>query len=91
MNEIKERYEKLVLEEDDLNNKIKTCQTAIDAVMMAVLKEGDSLHMLTTEDVIVAIHKLEMDARTELLHLQLRKFKFSYTLSHGTNLGIKVI
>ncbi|TXK75441.1 hypothetical protein [Paenibacillus sp. N3.4] len=74
------KYEQLVLEEDELVSKIHTCQTAINAVMDAVLKEGKSLHMLMVEDVITMVHGLEIDCQTNLLHLRLKKFLLAYEI-----------
>jgi hypothetical protein len=67
------KRDKLLAEEEQLLNKITTCQTMLKAVMNALEDEGANLHLLTVEDVLTLIHSFEANAQTELLHLQLEK------------------
>lgn len=66
-------YESLALEENELLDKLRTCQIMIEAIMNAIVEERDSLQLLTVEDVLTEIHTLELELRTELLHLRLEK------------------
>lgn len=71
MSEVSNKNEMLQAEEQ-LLNKITTCQTMLQAVMSALQDEDVNLHLLTAEDVLVLIHSIESDAQMELLHLRLK-------------------
>ncbi|NQX66655.1 hypothetical protein HQN90_11005 [Paenibacillus alba] len=66
-------YESIVHEENELLDKLRTCQSIIEAILYAFAEERDSIHLLTVEDVLMEIHSLELELRTELLHLRLDK------------------
>lgn len=68
-----DKYEQLVLEEDILIQRIATCEECINAILAYILKNCQSVHLLTAEDIVNAVHLIGKDLQTELLHLRLEK------------------
>lgn len=68
-----DKYEQLVLEEDTLIQRIATCEECINAILAYILKNCQSVHLLTAEDIVNAVHLIGKDLQTELLHLRLEK------------------
>jgi hypothetical protein len=66
-------YETLVLEENELLAKLRTCQSMIEAILDAFTEDRHSFHLLTVEDVLTEVHTMELEIRTELLHLRFEK------------------
>ncbi|WP_409342857.1 hypothetical protein [Paenibacillus sp. MBLB4367] len=67
------KYEQLVLEEDILIQRIATCEECVNAILAYILKNSQSIHLITAEDIINAVHLIGKDLQTELLHLRLEK------------------
>ncbi|MCR8633933.1 hypothetical protein [Paenibacillus radicis (ex Xue et al. 2023)] len=73
MSDASSKHDKLLEEEQQLQNKITTCQTMLQVVFNALQDETVNLHLLTVEDIVVLIHSFEANAHTELLHLWFEK------------------
>jgi hypothetical protein len=53
--------------------QIQTCEEVLFSIMNTVRQRGTSMHLLTVEDIISFIHRMELDFRTELLHVNLEQ------------------
>lgn len=53
--------------------KIQTCEEVLLTIMNTVRQRGTSMHLLTVEDIITFIQRMELDFRTELLHVNLEQ------------------
>ncbi len=82
MSDMREQYEHLVCEEDALHSEIKTCQIVVDTILSAVHKEAGCLNILIAEEILEFVHQLEVNARTDILHLRLEKSKLAYEIEH---------
>jgi len=65
-------YEKLVVEEEELLERIKFCEGCQWALLEYVCRHGE-LGEALGEEILTDIHQIEQDLRTELLHLRLEK------------------
>jgi hypothetical protein len=61
MNNIIEKYEDLVAEEDTLIKRIQTCEECVLVILDYIAKKADSIHVLTVEDVVSAVHVIGKD------------------------------
>lgn len=73
MDDLREKYDQLVLEEDQLIQKIGVCEGSITAILEYITNKCDSINALIVEDIISSVHTIEKDLQTELLHLKLEK------------------
>ncbi|TCZ78412.1 hypothetical protein E0485_07880 [Paenibacillus albiflavus] len=72
MNEYRNKYEQLELEEDELIQKIGLCEGSISMIVDYIASNGDKgIHI--GESIISAVHTIEKDLQTELLHIRLEK------------------
>jgi acetolactate synthase regulatory subunit len=54
--------------------QIQTCEEVLLSILDIVRQRGTaSIHLLTIEDIITHINKMEMDFRTELIHIHLEQ------------------
>lgn len=63
----------LLNEEVTFMQQIQTCEDVLFIIMNTVRQRGTSMHLLTVEDIISFIHRMELDFRTELLHVNLEQ------------------
>ncbi|OXM87393.1 hypothetical protein [Paenibacillus rigui] len=63
----------LLNEEMTFMQQIQTCEEVLFTIMNTVRQHGTSMHLLTVEDIITFIHRMELDFRTELLHVNLEQ------------------
>ena len=63
----------LLTEEMTFMQQIQTCEDVLFIIMNTVRQRGMSMHLLTVEDIITFIHRMELDFRTELLHVNLEQ------------------
>jgi hypothetical protein len=73
MNEIAEQYERVIEEEDELLERIRTCEAYLNAILEETYRSGGRHHRLTVEDILTAVFRISSDLRTELLHVQFEK------------------
>lgn len=73
MQEVQTKYEQALQEEDTLTQRISLCKEFIDIILEYISHKADSIHILTAEDIVTAIHTIGQDLETELLHLRLEK------------------
>ncbi|MBP1991886.1 hypothetical protein [Paenibacillus eucommiae] len=73
MDDVMVTYENLALEEDTLVQRIRVCEDCVSVILDYISNKNDSTHILTVEDIVSAIHVIEQDLQTELLHLKLEK------------------
>lgn len=73
MKETAEYYERLVDEENDLLDRIETCDAYMNAILEYTYREGQKHHKLTVEGIVTAVYAISSDLRTELVHVQLEK------------------
>lgn len=74
------KYEKIALEERTLNQRIATCRDCISILLDYISINADSIHILTVEEIVSAIHAISQDLDTELLHLRLEKGRLEYKI-----------
>jgi hypothetical protein len=73
MNDEKIKYEHLLVEEDTLQQRIKVCDEGLTLLIEYISTTAESIHLLTAEDILSFIHKMQQDLQTELFHLRLEK------------------
>ncbi|MDU0205841.1 MULTISPECIES: hypothetical protein [Paenibacillus] len=73
MQEIQIKYEETLQEESILTQRISLCHEFIDIILKYISQNADSIHILTAEDIVTAVHTIGQDLDTELLHLRLEK------------------
>ncbi|BFT69180.1 hypothetical protein [Paenibacillus sp. P36] len=73
MQEVQTKYEQALQEEDTLTQRISLCKEFIDIILEYISHKADSIHILTAEDIVTAVHTIGQDLETELLHLRLEK------------------
>ncbi|MZQ80686.1 hypothetical protein GQF01_00765 [Paenibacillus sp. 5J-6] len=73
MHQIQTKYEQVLQEETVLIQRIGLCKEFIDIILEYTSQKADSIHILTAEDIVTAVHTIGQDLDTELLHLRLEK------------------
>jgi len=71
--EITAKQKALLGEELQFMQQIQTCEEALFTIMNMVRQHGTSMHLLAVEDIVTFIHRMELDFRTELLHVNLEQ------------------
>ena len=73
MNDLASKYNDLVKQEKAFFKQIDTAELCLIAIFDYTFQYGEVTDKLTLEDMIMAMHQIEMDLRTEMLHLRLEK------------------
>ncbi|NQX68634.1 hypothetical protein HQN90_21130 [Paenibacillus alba] len=73
MQEVQTKYEEALKEETILTQRISLCKEFIDIILEYICHNADSIHILTAENILTAVHTIGQDLDTELLHLKLEK------------------
>ncbi|MBA2943566.1 hypothetical protein HZF08_35415 [Paenibacillus sp. CGMCC 1.16610] len=73
MNDILIKYNEAIKEEQILIQRINVCKEFVDVILTYISEKADSIHILTAEDIVTAVHTIGQDLDTELLHLRLEK------------------
>lgn len=73
MNDLASKYDEMALRENSFYKQIGTAELCITAIINYIFQYGDLTDKLTIEEVLNVIHQIEMDLRTNLLHLRLEK------------------
>lgn len=72
MDDLREKYEQLVLEEDELIQKIGVCEGCISMILEYIPNNSDA-DVQIGESIVSAVHTIEKDLQTELLQVRLEK------------------
>jgi hypothetical protein len=67
------KYDEFVAEENVLIQRIGVCKEFIEVILKYISDKADSIHILTAEDIVTAVHTMGQDLGTELLHIRLEK------------------
>ncbi len=67
------KYDEFVAEENVLIQRIGVCKEFIEVILKYISDKADSIHILTAEDIVTAVHTMGQDLDTELLHIRLEK------------------
>lgn len=67
------KHNALLGEELQCMQQIQTCEDIVFTILNLVRQHGRSIHLLTVEEIIQMIHQMELDYRTELLHVNLEQ------------------
>ncbi|MCM3269995.1 hypothetical protein [Paenibacillus elgii] len=81
MNNLQSKYENLIEEERLLADKIESCEECVEAILDYIAKKANTIHVLTAEEIVSAVHAIGKDLRTELLHVKLERSIVSNKLS----------
>ncbi|MDD9271503.1 hypothetical protein ACFPES_31160 [Paenibacillus sp. GCM10023248] len=73
MQQTQTKYDEALQEEAILTQRISLCKEFIDIILEYITHKADSIHILTAEDIVTAVHTIGQDLETELLHLRLEK------------------
>lgn len=66
--------EQFVVREDEIVQRIHTCEEVMAIVLDMVYKQGqNTLHIETVKEALLSILRLQQDMQTELLSLRLEK------------------
>ncbi|MNP66891.1 hypothetical protein D3C76_1626520 [compost metagenome] len=71
--ELMKDYNGMVEEEDELYKGIQVCEECTEHVLDCIAERAGSIHILTAEAILSAIHVIMEDLQTELLHLRIEK------------------
>lgn len=80
--EIQSFYENLILEEDELVAKVRLCEDCQWTLFQFFGQKGEAGRGIS-EEILTAIHIIEQDLRTELLHLRIEKSNLAGKMSGG--------
>ncbi|WP_242772459.1 hypothetical protein [Brevibacillus parabrevis] len=83
MNEIAAQYEQKVEEEDRLIDSIQTCEAYMLVLLEHTYQKGMQYHKEAMEKILMALHTVCNDWRTDLLHAQLAKALLSCQMKQG--------
>lgn len=81
MNNLQSKYETLLEEERLLAEKIGSCEECVEVILGYIAKKADTIHVLTAEEMVSALHNMGKDLRMELLHVKLERSIVSNKLS----------
>ncbi len=73
MDELASRYDELAAQERTLFQQISTAELSLSALFNYIFQYVDVTNKLIVEDIMSAVHQIELDLRTEMLHLRLEK------------------
>lgn len=71
--ELMKDYNGMIEEEDALYKGIQVCEECMDSILDCIAEKAESIHMLTAEAILSAVHVIMKDLQTELLHLRIEK------------------
>ncbi|WP_027092748.1 hypothetical protein [Cohnella thermotolerans] len=80
MEDLNDRYNRLVEKEDRLVAEIETIEAYLDGMLGYTHKHGDRYQMTMIEDILNAIHAVESDRRQHLLNVRFEKALLSCRL-----------
>ncbi|RUS43557.1 hypothetical protein [Cohnella sp. AR92] len=80
MEDLNNRYNRLVEKEDQLLEELETIETYVDGMLSYTHKEGDRFQMTMIEGILNAVFALESDRRQHLLHVRFEKAMLSCRL-----------
>lgn len=86
MQNIAGKFEELDLEEQTLLQRIGTCENCVSAILEYISKSTETVHFLTVEDIVSAIHVIGTDLQTELLHVRLEKTNLMQQIVQSSDL-----
>ncbi|WP_010493137.1 hypothetical protein [Paenibacillus elgii] len=78
---LQSKYETLLEEERLLAEKIGSCEECVEVILDYIAKKADTIHVLTAEEIVSAVHAIGEDLRTELLYVKLERNIVSNKLS----------
>ena len=73
MNDLVSKYDELAAQEQAFFQQIGTAELCLTAIVDYLFLYGDITSKLTVEDIMMAVHQIEIDLRIEMLHLRLEK------------------
>ncbi|MDB5056300.1 MAG: hypothetical protein JWM44_4350 [Bacilli bacterium] len=73
MNDLAAKYDELSAKEQEFLKQIGTAELCITAIIDYIFRYGDLINKLTAEDILIAVHQIEIELRIEMLHLRLEK------------------
>jgi hypothetical protein len=73
MNDLAAKYDELSAQEQEFLKQIGTVELCITAIIDYIFRYGDLTNKLTAEDILIAVHQIEIELRIEMLHLRLEK------------------
>ncbi|UHA73755.1 hypothetical protein [Paenibacillus sp. 481] len=77
MNHLIEKLEQLYAKEAVLDERLSTCLAYQTAILDFTIQEGYRSHRTVIEDIMFAVHRVEMDLRMESCRLKLEKVLLS--------------
>ncbi|NQF15969.1 hypothetical protein HPY31_18910 [Brevibacillus sp. HB1.3] len=73
MDEITAQYERKVEEEERLLTRIRTCEAYLMVLLEHTCQKGTQYHIISMEEIFIAVHTVCNNLRNDLLHVQLAK------------------
>lgn len=86
MSNILEVLNQFVIEEDQLVNRIQTCDKISATILDILYRQGNTLNALIIEEILISIHRIHQDLQTELLHLRIEKKALAFRHDSVTDL-----
>lgn len=75
-----EQYERLVEQEDSYLKQITTVMQCVEAILDSLNRNTASFHKEGIKDIVSMIHQIELNLRSDLLHVQMDKAFLAYEL-----------
>jgi hypothetical protein len=79
-----ETYERLVEEEDRRVRQLETCELAQTAILDLYYNSKEPLDRETVQEILKAVHAIDLRLQSELLDLRLEKMAFACQLKKYT-------
>lgn len=83
MNHLIKKQEQLRSEQVMLEQQIKTCEAYQSVLFDFTASEGANFHRLTVEELLLPLHRLEINLRLEFFHLKLAQAFVACDIKHG--------
>jgi hypothetical protein len=89
MERTSEKYEQLIIEEDNLLHQIDTCEECLQEIFDFIFNKGSTLHKIILEKLLTSIQVIRNDLQTDLLYTRLNKSVLANQMkqSKDTNLS----
>lgn len=73
MDDLNAQYEQLVKEGDTYFKQLETAELCLTAIIDYMFRYGDLTDKLTVQDILIAVHRIEIALRAKILDWRLEK------------------
>lgn len=73
MENLNEKYEKMIIEEDNFSKQLNTTELCLTAIIHYMFRYGDLADKISVENILAAVYQIEIGLRKDILKLRLEK------------------